>query len=749
MTPEEFMEQMKKIRSNKFYSSFWSGYKNFDHYFDYTGMNSDQFQLFRNEVTKQLADTPTEFLYMNQNKNIKVFNVPCAFDIETSSFRTPEGRKQACMYIWQFGLAGSVIIGRTWEEFFTFLENLVVYFNLSVRKKLYIYVHNLSYEFQWIKKYFEWEKVFALKKRRVLRAVYEGFEFRCSYLLANASLAHVSEKMLHKYKVAKLVGDLDYSLVHSSKTPLTKKEIDYSVNDVRVVMAFIQESIEGCEGITLIPLTNTGYVREFMRNVCIYTKEDGIKYHAIMKSLRIESPEEYIQDKACLMGGFTHTGILHANRTEYNVDGFDITSSYLAQMFKNYFPMSKAIYIGQPASEVEFKKYLEQYCCIFDIAFFDLLPNLEYENYLSLSRCRNVQAPTINNGRIVSATYLETTLTEVDFELVSEFYDWDSMIVTNLRIYNRGHLPKPIIESVLKFYKAKTELKDVEGEEVEYMRKKNMANSTFGMMLTDIIRPEIILNEDSEWLIDEHDLEEQLRKYNHNFNRFLFYTWGIYVTAHARHELFEMIKEFGDDYLYADTDSVKGLNYKKHIDFVEYRNYINERECRKAARVLDLPEDCFAPYTIKGERKVLGSWEYEGHYERFRAAGAKRYIYTKMVRNKDENGKEYGDPYEKLFMTVAGVNKKEALPYLLEAYPDLDSIFDCFKDGLAIPPEHTGKQTLTYIDEDFSGWTYDYLGNEFYYHEESAIHMEPQRFVMSQTADYLNLIKGIQENELR
>lgn len=749
MTPEEFMEMAQKAKENKFYSSFWSGYKNFDHYYSFSGKNSEEFKSFVSEVTQQLASIPSEFLYMNENKNIKVYNIPVSFDIETSSFRTPEGRKHACMYIWQFGMAGSVIIGRTWEEFFAFLEALINHFNLSKKKKLYIYVHNLAYEFQWIKKYFEWEKVFALKKRRVLRAVFEGIEFRCSYLLANASLAHVSEKMLHRYKVAKLVGDLDYSLVRSSLTPLTRKEIDYSVNDVRVVMAFIQESIENCHGITEIPLTNTGYVRQFMRDVCIASKEDGVKYHSIMNSLTIDSAEEYIQDKACLMGGFTHTGIKHANHTEWDVDSVDITSSYPAQMFKNYFPMSKAIYIGQPASESEFKKYLEKYCCIFDIAFFDLYPNFEYENYLSLSRCRNVQAPTINNGRIVSAAYLETTLTEVDFELVSDFYDWDSMIVTNLRIYNRGHLPKPIIESVLKFYKAKTELKDVEGEEVEYMRKKNMANSTFGMMLTDIIRPEIILDEESEWLIDEPDIDDQLRKYNKNFNRFLFYTWGIYVTAHARHELFEMIKEFGDDYIYADTDSVKGINYAEHADFVEYRNYINERECRKAARVLDLPEDCFAPCTIKGERKVLGSWEYEGHYVRFRAAGAKRYIYTKMVKHRDENGKEYGDPYEKLFMTVAGVNKKEAVPYLLDAYKSLDDIFDSFRDGLAIPPEHTGKQTLTYIDEEFEGWAVDYLGMEFHYYEASAINMEPQRFVMSQTADYLNLIKGIQENELR
>ena len=44
------------------------------------------------------------------------YNIPCAFDIEVSSFYY-NGEKRACMYIWQFGILNWVTYGRTWEEY--------------------------------------------------------------------------------------------------------------------------------------------------------------------------------------------------------------------------------------------------------------------------------------------------------------------------------------------------------------------------------------------------------------------------------------------------------------------------------------------------------------------------------------------------------------------------------------------------------------------------------------------------------
>ena len=59
-----------------------------------------------------------------------------------------------------------------------------------------------------------------------------------------------------------------------------------------------------------------------------------------------------------------------------------------------------------------------------------------------------------------------------------------------MRVYHRGYLPKALILAVLSLYKDKTELKGVEGKEIEYLVSKNMINAAFGMMVTAIIRDE-------------------------------------------------------------------------------------------------------------------------------------------------------------------------------------------------------------------------------------------------------------------
>ena len=49
----------------------------------------------------------------------------------------------------------------------------------------------------------------------------------------------------------------------------------------------------------------------------------------------------------------------------------------------------------------------------------------------------------------------------------------------------------------------------------------------------------------------------QLSSYNSNFNRFLFYAWGVWVTAHARNNLLQNLIKFDEYIVYTDTDSLK------------------------------------------------------------------------------------------------------------------------------------------------------------------------------------------------
>jgi hypothetical protein len=724
--------------------NMWKGYKHV--VFDFEHLPSAL-----KAIQNHLAARKPDELYVT-TRDCDYLNIPCGFDIETTSFKSPLDQPLGTMYIWQAGIDGVIVYGRTWEQFQIFISRVTSLLKLNPRNRLIFYVHNLAFEFQWIRFLFTWDKVFAIKNRRPVYAVAGGIEFRCSYFLSNMSLATVGKNLV-KYPVKKLEGDLDYKKLRHSGTPLTEEELAYCINDVRVIMSYIQEKIEHDGSIAEIPLTNTGYVRNFCREACFngvsgqipeaLIKKKSLEYHALMKSLQVNNADEYKQMKRAFAGGFTHASSLYSNRSittpkssfvgDVRVDEIgsaDRISAYPFEMCTSYFPMTRFNYLGNITKNSFFNFLLKNFCCMFDVEFQKVEPLLVYENPWSISKCVTSDDAQTNNGRLVSASLVQTTMTELDFETFSHFYTWKGIRVTNMRVSNRGYLPLDLILAILSFYEGKTTLKGIEGKETEYMVLKNMLNAGFGMMVTNIVRKENVYEGD-DWIINEANVEEQLSKYNAGFNRFLYYAWGIWVTAHARRNLFRMIEEFDSDYVYADTDSVKGVNFSAHLPFIKRENQRVINAIIKVSSYYKIPLSKFMPKTNKGIPKVLGLWEQEQGYASFKTIGAKRYMY------------EYPDGTFSL--TISGLNKKFAVPWLLSEYDnDIAYIFHRFGEGFYVPKGHTGRQDLKYIDYPTSGYITDYLGNKAEFHELSSIYMEESAYRMSSLGDYFNYLKGVQ-----
>lgn len=419
-----------------------------------------------------------DFPTVMTNKRIKYINLPCGFDIETTSYKIGE-TKAAFMYVWMIGIGHDkgVYYGRTWEELQQLCLFLQLELDLCEEKRLVIYVHNLGYEFQFMRKYFEWVdgSLFAVDERKPIKALCTyGIEFRDSYILSGFSLENTA-KNLTKYKVKKMVGDLDYTLIRTQETPLTDKEMGYCENDIAVITAYIQEQIELYLDVTKIPMTNTGRVRNFVRDNCYYTsknhrkssKSKYIKYRKIMDDLTIDK-ETYIQLKRSFMGGFTHANANYSGVVLENVSSVDFTSSYPAVMISEMFPMSR-FKPCEISTLSELHKYCEQYAMVFDIKFTNIRSKISHENYISESKCYKLVSPVLNNGRVVSADELATTITEIDFDIFQNCYEWDSIEIGDAKYAHKNYLPKPIIESILSLYQNKTTLKDVEGSEVEYL----------------------------------------------------------------------------------------------------------------------------------------------------------------------------------------------------------------------------------------------------------------------------------------
>lgn len=674
------------------------------------------------------ADLPV----VTNNKKISFYNVPCAFDIEVSSFYY-NGEKNASMYIWQFGILNWVTYGRTWEEYQNFLAVLSEVLGLSEDMRLVVYVHNLAYEWQFVRKILKWDKVFFLDERKPVYAITGGYEFRCSLKLSSKSLAKVGEDLV-KYKEHKHVGDLDYQLNRFHSTPLTDEELGYCEADIRVLLAYIQEKIETDKQIDYIPLTNTGYVRNHCRKACFRKYKD---YKRLMSELTLDA-DEYSQLKRGFAGGFTHANARYVaegkEKPLENVGSFDFTSSYPAVMLTEQFPMSKSKLIGHIDDWNQFHYYLNNYCCLFDVTLTNVFPKVDYDHPISRSKLIKFEGITEDNGRIVSADMMSLTMTEQDWFVFDSFYNYEHIEVRMFRIYEKRFLPKPFYRAILELYKKKTILKDVEGEEINYMISKNMLNAAYGMIVTDIVREVIEYDyENSEYTKPiKPDLEEAIEKYNKATKRFLFYPWGVWVTAYARRNLFSGILACGEDYIYSDTDSIKIFNPEKHMDYINDYNNKLLNKIEKISAYLGIDSTEYAPKNKKGVSKPIGIWEYEGTYKRFKTLGAKRYLYEK------QDGK--------YVLTVAGVNKKKACEYLVKKYGDP---FKGFTHDLIVPEEYSGRLTLTYIDKPCDGVAKDYLGNTCEFHEKSFIHMEPSEYNLTMSSEYrgfINLIYGIKED---
>ena len=166
--------------------------------------------------------------------------IPCAFDIETTNIYK---RKRGCidtdaftpyafMYHWQFCIGYRVVFGRTWDEFRKMLRMIEKNMNLSKNLKLVVYVHNLSFEMQFMRKFLNVTDSFCKEDRFPLKIVHNHcIEFRCSAALSNMNLQMFCKNEGAKFY--KLVDEYDYNKIRTSETELTETEQSYCYNDVR------------------------------------------------------------------------------------------------------------------------------------------------------------------------------------------------------------------------------------------------------------------------------------------------------------------------------------------------------------------------------------------------------------------------------------------------------------------------------------------------------------------------------------
>lgn len=578
----------------------------------------------------------------NQGKrnNKRVYkDIICAFDIETTNDRESV---QAFMYVWQFQFNDITIMGRTWNEFITMLQRMAEQLNRD--QYIVIFVHNLSFEFQFLRGIYDFtkEEVFAVDSRKVLKCeMFNHFELRCSYLQTNMSLNEFTHKM--GVQDVKLSGeDFDYSKARYPWTPLTDQELQYCINDVKglVEAMRIQMDLEHDTFYTL-PLTSTGYVRRDVKAAMRHYNRQDLKD-------MLPDYNVFCMLREAFRGGNTHANRYYANYILHDVHSNDYASSYPNVQINCRFPMSAWIREnGMDLDRCLLKIYKHKRACLMRVKLFDvkLKDPMWGAPYLAKAKCRNIKNCENDNGRVLSAEYLETTLTDIDFKIVLDEYEFSWIEFTDFYHCRYGLLPKQLRETVLEYFRRKTELKGVSGEELYYMKAKNKLNSVYGMSVQSPVKQSIDFEHD---FILRNDDETELLNIA-NKKAFMSYAWGVWTTAHARAELEEAIKMCGDRFVYCDTDSVK---YLGSIDFDSFNAKKRRRSEENGAVATD----------PAGVKHYLGVMEHDADYSEFATMGAKKYAYRY--------------PDGKLGITIAGVNKSKGADEL-EAAGGLSA----FKEG--------------------------------------------------------------------
>lgn len=583
---------------------------------------------------------------MRENKR-KYKDLFCAFDIESTNDLELQ---QAFMYIWQFQIEDYTIIGREWSEWLTFCERLTE--QLQQDEYIMVYVHNLSYEFSFIKGVYGFtpEEVFCIQPRKVLKCeMLDHIEFRCSYLLTNMNLATFTKKMGVKEKLSG--DDYDYNKQRYPWTELSAQELEYCITDVESLVKALKVyfAIENDNYYT-IPLTSTGYVRRDCKAAMRHFNRGELKN-------MLPDYDIYVLLKQAFRGGNTHANRYYFEEILENVSSYDRVSSYPDVMINELFPMSPWIREDDINIERACRKIFKQKrACLLRVSFKNirLRDPMDGCPYIPKHKCRNLSHHYNDNGRILWADFLEISLTDIDFKIILQQYKFDSAAIHDFYHCRYGRLPKALRDVIGKYYQDKTELKGIKEQELFYMLSKAKLNSIYGMSVQDICKRNI-LYENDQFKFDDELSDQEL--YDKTIQKaFICYAWGVWTTARAREQLQIAINMTGDNFVYCDTDSVKFID-DGSVSFDQYNKSRKQDSIKNGGVATDKA----------GKQYYLGLYDYEGTYKRFITMGAKKYAYE--------------DPAGQLHITVAGCGKSKGAKELasrggLEAFQEGFTFYD-------------------------------------------------------------------------
>lgn len=594
-----------------------------------------------------------------------LYNDFISLDTETSKNKD---NSLGWLYQWCFSFPNYddnrlLVFGRKPSQLAECLHLIQQYYNTSDTKELYIYVHNLSYDYNYIRDYITEEfgergEILATNYHSLIQWKIKGLCFRCSYRLAGKSLAIWGKDL--NIRSPKLVGEIDYNIERFQDSPLYRNDWRYMFRDIISLDQCIIGQME-LWGDTLksVPLTSTGYVRRETRKFFRKDKKNRKKF----KSKEL-SPILYEFLKSEFAGALTHGNRFYRAKTiKGNIRHRDFASHYPSQQMCCRAP-AEPFLLYYDSEECKERLRIRQllglsinYCFLAQITISNVeikdgitLPYLQ-ESKVKYNKTGNYHAIS-DNGRILYFDEGMSTIivNEIDLKWIYKQYNFDYFI-SKVYISRAGKYPKFLRDAVNEFFFNKTKWKEeekrlkIEGypedspevreAHTQLMIAKSLLNAIYGMCATDPVRLSFYDNAGnwSKEKITQEIIAEKLENFFKSRNSFLNYELGAWTTASARDELMEYVECIGyDNFIYADTDSIFYLSTPEIEERIEFLNRFN-RECESAQYI-----------EYNGKRVYFNQFEDENeNITEF------RFLHSKCYAYRTQDGE--------LHCTIAGVSK--------------------------------------------------------------------------------------------
>lgn len=684
----------------------------------------------------------------DSKKNIKTKKydeyliIGSGFDTESSRIKVNDELETAYVYHWAFSFDNYEIMGRSldsFQEFFGYLLSII-----PEGKKILCLVANLGFDYYFTKnrlvKYLVTKHFEKTAKNPLVVEVEEKVVFREVIGLFGKSLQHIAEQFT---KTQKAVGNLDYSEVILSKTPLKDEEIVYVTDDVKILAELGRYVFKNYFGKNrTLPLTAISELRMDVK------EEMGNNYFEIKNEIMSWLPDDeddyYLFRNWLFKGGLCGTNSLLMNQHLKNIGHADFDSHYPAVMNHYLYPTGKALRVSPEKFMSEKKPYIA-------VIRFSQLRSKTTHSILSLhkaldfdySEINNREKYIIDNGRIWRANEVTFVVNDVEFMSIAQAYNFDvqsTEVIACWEFEKYGRLPYYLLNVLNRQYEKKNVLK-AQGKSgtLEYMFAKNKVNGIFGMTCTALYLDEYEIDDTGE-IVPKRN--EDGTKYKKDYDKaiksvFLSPYWGMWITSYARSLLINFITKFPNCVIQYDTDSIFfRTDLSESSKLVEYIEKYNK--------------DCIAfnnelfdnnPSFVK-----LGTFEVDDYLlTDFKGLGSKRYMFRQFNPKKDK--------YE-ISTVVAGCRKGTIVDQFefntgLKAEENIDKVFDFFKDGLKIDKQHSKKLSSTYIS-DYYGADSIYLyykdrdGNTERIKLESAIVLKEVEFNMGLSDAHIRFYLTVQ-----